>query len=255
MSKWVMPLAKYKYGPLFGVVDSWHPNGHRGTDYNGFGGGTKLFAVSDGIIAENKWSDGLGNVVVLKVNMIVKGEKSAVFFGYAHLHKPSPLKVGTKVKAGDVIGGAGTTGKFSSGVHLHFTLGMTKDAVFAGKVYDADAFVKRQIKASAGKPAAKVAAPAAPAVKKAAPAVAPAAAKPASPSAPVSKLVKPTLKGELKTGSKGDAVKYLQQQLGLKIDGVFGPTTHTAVVAFQKKRKDITKPDGIVGQLTWKAIN
>lgn len=135
---WIMPLkGKYKYGPLFGVVDSWHPNGHRGVDYNGFAAGTKYFAVNDGVIVVNKFSSVLGNVVVLQVGKH--------FFGYCHMDKPSPLKVGTKVKSGDVVGTAGTTGSASSGVHLHFTLGLTKDAVFGGKVYDADGFLKKVI--------------------------------------------------------------------------------------------------------------
>lgn len=136
---WMMPLkGKYKYGPLFGVVDSWHPNGHRGTDYNGFKAGTPLYAVNDGVIVVNKFSSVLGNVVVLQVGKH--------FFGYCHLDKPSPLKVGTKVKSGTVVGGAGTTGSASSGVHLHFTLSLLKEGVFGGKVYDADAFLKKVIK-------------------------------------------------------------------------------------------------------------
>ena len=135
---WTMPLkGKYKYGPLFGVVDQWHPNGHRGVDYNGFGAGTPLLAVNDGVIVVNKWSDGLGNVVVLQVGKH--------FFGYCHMVEASPLKVGTKVKSGQQIGKAGTTGKFSSGVHLHLTLSLLKDGVFAGKVYDADGFLKKVI--------------------------------------------------------------------------------------------------------------
>lgn len=161
MAKWVMPLKKFKYGPLFGVVDSWHPNGHRGTDYNGFKSGTSLFAVSDGSIVVNQFSKVLGNIVVLKVNTIVKGEKKAVYFGYCHLVKPSPLAIGTKVKAGDVVGGAGTTGSASSGVHLHFTLSFDKLGVIGGKVYDADKFVKKMIK-QAEKEAATAAAPVAP---------------------------------------------------------------------------------------------
>lgn len=251
MGKWVMPLAKYKYGPLFGVVDSWHPNGHRGTDYNGFGKGTKLFAVNDGTIVVNEWSNGLGNVVVVAVPVVIKGEKKAAYFGYCHLDKPSPLPVGTRVKSGQVIGGAGTTGKFSSGVHLHLTLSFEKRGVFAGKVYDADKFIKTQIKLQEAAPAA----PAAPATQVSTPAAAPAPvveSKPASPSVPSAKLVKPELKGTLKKGSKGGAVKYLQQQLGLPIDGVFGMSTHNAVVALQAKKK--LTADGIVGPLTWKAI-
>jgi murein DD-endopeptidase MepM/ murein hydrolase activator NlpD len=150
---WIMPLkGKYNYGPLFGVKDNWHPNGHRGTDYNGFKAGTPYLAVNDGVIVENKFSAVLGNVVVLQV-----GKQ---FFGYCHMDKPSPLKIGTKVVSGQQIGTAGTTGSASSGVHLHLTLGNSKDAVFGGKVYDADAFLKTVIarqKAAAAAPAAPVA--------------------------------------------------------------------------------------------------
>lgn len=143
---WRHALDKYKFGPKFGVVDSWHPNGHRGVDYNGFKVGTKLFAVSDGTVVVNKWSDGLGNVVVLKVMSTFKGKPKAVYFGYCHMDKPSPHKVGTKLACGDVIGTAGTTGKFSSGVHLHLTLSLLKEGVFAGKVYDAHGYIERRIK-------------------------------------------------------------------------------------------------------------
>ncbi|CAB4128860.1 Peptidase M23 [uncultured Caudovirales phage] len=167
MSQWTMPIkGKFKYGPLFGVKDSWHPNGHRGVDYNGFKGGTPYVAVNDGVIALNTWSNVLGNIVVLQVGKH--------FFGYCHMDKPSPLKVGTKVRSGDVIGSAGTTGSASSGVHLHLTLSLDKNGVIGGKVYDADGFIKKQIAAQVA--AAKKAA-AAPAVAPAAPAAAPAVAE------------------------------------------------------------------------------
>ena len=158
---WRMPLnGKFNYGPLFGVKDKWHPNGHRGVDYNGFKGGTPYYAVNDGVIVLNKWSDVLGNVVVLQT-----GKQ---FWGYCHMDKPSPLKVGTKVASGDVVGTAGTTGSASSGVHLHLTLSLVKEGVFGGKVYDADAFLKKAIagqKAAAAKAAAAPAAPVAPVVE------------------------------------------------------------------------------------------
>jgi murein DD-endopeptidase MepM/ murein hydrolase activator NlpD len=134
---WNYPLDKFKLGTAFGVKDALHPNGHRGTDYNGFKAGAKLKAVSDGKIVLNSYSAILGNVVVLKVGLN--------FFGYCHLQEPSPLKPGTKVLAGDVIGKAGTTGSASSGVHLHLTLGLTKTAVFSGKVFDAHKFLTKKI--------------------------------------------------------------------------------------------------------------
>jgi murein DD-endopeptidase MepM/ murein hydrolase activator NlpD len=139
---WRMPLnGKYSYGPKFGIKDSWHPNGHRGTDYNGFKEGTPLLAVADGTIVLNKFSAVLGNVVVLQV-----GGK---FFGYCHMVKPSPLQAGEVVQAGETVGLAGTTGSASSGVHLHLTLGTTAESVFGGQVYDADAFLKEKIAAEA----------------------------------------------------------------------------------------------------------
>lgn len=145
---WQYPVkGKFKLGPAFGVVDSWHPNGHRGTDMNGFPSGREYVAVYDGTIALVRTSAILGNVVVLKVdNAPWQKETKTVYFGYSHMVKPCHLKVGTKVKAGDVIGYAGTTGSASSGVHLHFTMSLILEGVFGGKVYDGYAYVTRRIK-------------------------------------------------------------------------------------------------------------
>src|SRR5215213_3993789 len=63
----------------------------------------------------------------------------------------------------------------------------------------------------------------------------------------------------LKKGSKGQAVKDLQEALkalGLApgpIDGVFGKKTEDAVKAFQKLRG--LEVDGIVGAITWLNID
>jgi hypothetical protein len=65
---------------------------------------------------------------------------------------------------------------------------------------------------------------------------------------------KPALTGELKVGSTGPAVKWLQSRLGVAVTGTFDNVTKDAVVKFQKTRKEITKPDGAVGNLTWKAL-
>ena len=56
----------------------------------------------------------------------------------------------------------------------------------------------------------------------------------------------------LKLGSKGDAVKKLQQLLNITVDGDFGPKTDKAIREFQAKNKLIV--DGIVGNNTWKAL-
>jgi peptidoglycan hydrolase-like protein with peptidoglycan-binding domain len=47
-------------------------------------------------------------------------------------------------------------------------------------------------------------------------------------------------------------VAYLQAKLGVNPPGPFGPKTHAAVVAFQRKHKLLA--DGIVGRLTWSKL-
>lgn len=63
----------------------------------------------------------------------------------------------------------------------------------------------------------------------------------------------------LKKGSKGGYVKELQTLLkysstapALEIDGIFGPLTEIAVIAYQKMHG--LKGDGIVGRLTWNSL-
>jgi putative chitinase len=56
----------------------------------------------------------------------------------------------------------------------------------------------------------------------------------------------------VKKGSKGETVKAVQKALGAKADGVFGPGTEAAVIAWQKSRGLV--PDGIVGKATLAAM-
>lgn len=53
----------------------------------------------------------------------------------------------------------------------------------------------------------------------------------------------------LKVGSRGEDVKKLQEKLGLKADGAFGPGTEKAVKEWQSKNG--LTADGIVGPGTW----
>ena len=139
MSNWRLPFPKVAdpFGSHSPERKAMGLGPHRGCDYNGFRAGTALPAVGDGVITLNKWSDVLGWVVVLKVGKH--------YFGYCHLNKQSPLKVGTAVKSGQSVGGAGTSGSASSGVHLHFTLSLLPEGVFAGRVYDAHGFLVKAI--------------------------------------------------------------------------------------------------------------
>ena len=57
----------------------------------------------------------------------------------------------------------------------------------------------------------------------------------------------------LKKGDTGLGVHWLQYELNLKQDGIFGERTETKVKEFQSKHN--LKPDGIVGRLTVNKIN
>ena len=56
----------------------------------------------------------------------------------------------------------------------------------------------------------------------------------------------------VKKGCKGEAVKQLQMLLGINADGIFGPKTKAAVIAYQTAHN--LKPDGICGPLTWASL-
>jgi murein DD-endopeptidase MepM/ murein hydrolase activator NlpD len=78
--------------------------------------GDPLYAVADGIVVINKINaggidKGYGNYIV------IQHDGFATLYG--HMMKLSPLKVGTKITAGTVVGQMGTTGR-STGTHLHF---------------------------------------------------------------------------------------------------------------------------------------
>ena len=228
---------------------------------------TYLEAWADGKVIAVKPNDSPtsgGHSVI--VQSTVMGKK--VTWTYFHMVKGSiKVKVGQKIEAGTIIGKMGQTG-FATGKHLHWEIwaGHIKGQPMAGfhngkGYYDPMKFCKAVMEFEAAHieadqetpetapvtlaPSHSVAEIPTVAVPTEAPvvkAVVPAAAK----------LVKTPLEVALKKGSKGEDVKYLQQQLGLPIDGVFGASTHTAVVALQKKHKLVA--DGIVGPKTWKAI-
>lgn len=68
--------------------------------------------------------------------------------------------------------------------------------------------------------------------------------------APVPQLVAP--KPILRQGSRGDIVSHLQSLLSITADGIFGPATRAAVMAFQRRNNLL--PDGVVGRMTWAAL-
>lgn len=98
----------------------WSSHWHNGVDI-GCDAGTEIYAVADGVVVDTSpmiaRSDGFGNRVILE-------HDDGVCSLYAHLIKPTELKVGDKVTQGQVIGYVGGTGKTQNSYapHLHFTL-------------------------------------------------------------------------------------------------------------------------------------
>jgi len=79
--------------------------------------GTKLYAIADGKVVISKADNGGVNVGAGYYIVIDHGNYQS---RYCHMRELS-LSVGTKVKAGDVIGYSGSTGA-STGPHLHFEI-------------------------------------------------------------------------------------------------------------------------------------
>jgi murein DD-endopeptidase MepM/ murein hydrolase activator NlpD len=77
--------------------------------------GTPIYAAGDGVIQYYKWASGYGNKIEIEH---VNGYETA----YGHLSRfVDGLKVGSKVRQGQVIGYVGSTGQ-STGPHLHFEI-------------------------------------------------------------------------------------------------------------------------------------
>ena len=60
----------------------------------------------------------------------------------------------------------------------------------------------------------------------------------------------PAFPGTVKPGDTGEGVKVVQEALGLRADGVYGPGTKKAVIAFQDNH-DLIDSNGVVGPKTW----
>ena len=83
---------------------------HSGLDIAA-GLGMPVRATADGIVSFSGWSGGSGNLVVIE-----HGLKFSTFYGH---NKTVSVKVGQKVKRGDIIGYVGSTGN-STGPHVHY---------------------------------------------------------------------------------------------------------------------------------------
>lgn len=85
---------------------------HTGVDYAA-PTGTPVMSIGDGTVISKGWSGGGGNTVKIRHN-------SVYTTAYLHLSRyASGLKVGVRVRQGDVIGYVGATG-VATGPHLDF---------------------------------------------------------------------------------------------------------------------------------------
>ncbi|MGQ9569850.1 MAG: M23 family metallopeptidase [Thermodesulfovibrionales bacterium] len=109
-----MPVNGYITSP-YGIRE--HPKTkaeefHSGIDITSEPG-TPIRATADGIVSFSGWNGGSGNLVVLEHG-----------FGYCTLYahnKLNTVKVGEKVKRGDIIGYIGSTGN-ATGPHVHYEI-------------------------------------------------------------------------------------------------------------------------------------
>jgi hypothetical protein len=241
---------------------------HNGVDIWQGGAVTYLEAWADGkviAVKPNNDPNSAGHSII--VQSTVMGKK--VTWTYFHMVPGSiKVKVGQKITAGTIVGKMGESG-FATGKHLHWEIwaGHIKGQPMAGfntgkGYYDPMKFIQAVIAFEAAHAEASKETPenapvtVAPthslpdvptvAVPSEAKVVPPTTVAPAAPAAPA-KMAYP---GKyIKSGSKGEAVKYVQKKLGLTVDGSFGPATDKAVKALQKKHG--LTADGIIGPKTW----
>jgi murein DD-endopeptidase MepM/ murein hydrolase activator NlpD len=199
------------------------PSRNPGTDY-AVPTGTPIKALADGTIT--------GIVPTFTGSggrMIFQSFPSGHNADYLHLSRIDVV-AGQEVKQGQVIGlvggsGLGKENGYGAHLHLSFRVG-GKPTMGAGNI-DYEAFRGAPTSAMPSKPAA-----------------------PAMPAKAGSRAYRGK---ELRRGEPaGPDVLYLQNKLGVNPPGPFGPLTHTAVVAFQKKHGLLA--DGIVGPLTWSKL-
>ena len=121
---YIEPFPKAKRGDEFKNFASYRTNPHRGVDWS-VPGGSKIKAITGGTVME------VGETKVLG-NYLIQSTYDKHFILYAHFQKPSELKQGDKVVAGEtIVGLVGTTGTASTGNHLHVTYGIKKNLITA----------------------------------------------------------------------------------------------------------------------------
>lgn len=216
---------------------------HKGIDFVGAGHTLDdIVAFAGGKVTISKNSSTAGEYVQID-------HGNNIYSRYLHMKKGSrKVKVGDKVKKGQVLGYMGSTGN-STGAHLHF------DLKIKGSYVDPEPYLEGTKSISAKKESS---------TKK---------------DSKVLEWQKAAIADRFKFKSGADGVwgseceavakraickkqlvgyryknltKIVQKAIGVSVDGKFGNGTKKAVIAYQKKKK--LTADGCVGLATWKKI-
>jgi murein DD-endopeptidase MepM/ murein hydrolase activator NlpD len=113
---WVLPLHGYDFNSSLGA--RWG-SPHKGVELAA-PEGTPFAAVHDGVVLVAEWRSGYGNMI-----MIDHGNGLATVYGHS---SELLVKVGDKVKAGQIVGLMGNTG-FSTRPHLHLEIHVNGETV------------------------------------------------------------------------------------------------------------------------------
>ncbi len=127
----VFPLERRFYSSY---EDTWGAartqGGHEGTDLM-TPSGVPEYAITDGTVVPvegsdaDGWNSLGGHAVMVRADYSMGPVEAGDLFYYAHLERESPLRIGTRVSAGQVVGYAGDTGQGPPGTtglfppHLH----------------------------------------------------------------------------------------------------------------------------------------
>ncbi len=125
-SRWYAPLKETKINSEFGFRRyRWH----HGTDLK-LNTGDPVFSVFDGIVRMRSYDrNGYGYYVLVR-------HRNGLETLYGHLSKIS-VEVGQEVRAGDVLGLGGSTGR-STGPHLHFEIRYQGLSINPTEIFDFD---------------------------------------------------------------------------------------------------------------------
>lgn len=116
------PVKSYRLTSNFGLRSDPFRGGrrsHKGVDMAG-PVGTPIYATADGIVGRSQWVRGYGKYIEINHGNEIQTR-------YGHMSRLN-VKANARVKAGDLIGFMGSTGR-STGSHLHYEVRIAGEAV------------------------------------------------------------------------------------------------------------------------------